>query len=80
MHPYEEQIITRQDALELAAALGRALVDVPNVPKANELIEKQTTHVREMITPSSSLFVQYGRGVGLPVLCDARISRNANRD
>jgi hypothetical protein len=54
--PYEGQIITKQDALELAAALERALVDIPDVPKANELIEKQTTHMREMITPSSSLF------------------------
>src|SRR5262245_15872831 len=50
------QIITRPDALELAAALERALIDIPDVPKAKELIEKQTAHMSEWVTPSSSVF------------------------
>jgi hypothetical protein len=54
--PYGGQIITRPDALELAAALERALIDIPDVPKAKELIEKQTTHMSEWVTPSSSIF------------------------
>jgi hypothetical protein len=32
--PYDGQIITRGDALELAAALERALTDIPDVPEA----------------------------------------------
>jgi hypothetical protein len=51
--PYEGKIITRPDALELAAALERAFVDIPDLP-ARELIGK-TIHRSEWITPSSSV-------------------------
>jgi hypothetical protein len=53
--PYEGQIITRQDALELAAALERALVDIPDVPEARELTKKPVIHLRDWILLSSSI-------------------------
>jgi hypothetical protein len=65
--PYQAQIITRADALALAAALERALTDIPDVPEARLWhlwlqLEPGATfpEVLTRVTPSSSVAEKVG--------------------
>jgi hypothetical protein len=62
--PFKGQVITRPDALAFAAALERALTDIPDVPEANLWLQLEPgamiPDVLTRVTPSSSAAEKVG--------------------